>query len=309
MAHHPPRSMSKHGTIKRYALILEKVRRRQYPSFEDIRDFLADHDLEVSRRTIQRDIEQIRYEFGVEVLYDRHRNGYAIDLENSVDIPSFMRFLEIVNTAQLLTDSLRESKESLEHLMFESDGEFRGSGHLRPLLGAIRDRRRVAFDYTKFTARPSSTHYQVEPYLLKEYQNRWYLVGISVRVGAFRIFGLDRMVGLKVLDETFERVPGTDPRQLFGHTVGLTYNEKGPERVVLSFTPLQGKYIQSLPLHHSQEVLKDTDRELRICLFVVPNFEFKQKILMHGATVKVLEPAWLAAEIRDTLQAAARKYK
>lgn len=302
------RTMSTHGTIKRYSLIIEKTRRNMYPSFEDIRDFLADHDFKVSRRTIQRDIEQIRFDFGVEVVYDRHRNGYAIDHEHSVDVPSFLRFLEIVNTAQLLADSLKDCKDGLDHLMFESDGGFPGTEHLKPLLGAIRDRRKVVFEYTKFSAQKSGNHYQVEPYLLKEYQNRWYLVGISVQADDFRIFGLDRISGLSVEDETFEHRPGVDPRELFGHTVGLTYNENPPEYVELSFTPLQGKYIKSLPLHHSQEVLIDTDEELRISLFVNPNFEFKQKILMQGDAVKVLEPTWLAMEIRATLKKAAGLY-
>jgi predicted DNA-binding transcriptional regulator YafY len=301
--------MSRHGTIKRYSLILEKIHRRLFPSFTEIQEYLFNHGFEVSKRTVQRDIEQIRNEFGVEIVFDHFRGGYGIDLGKSVDIPSFIRFLEIVNTAQLLMDSLRECKDGLDYLMFESDGEFRGSEHLKPLLGAIRDRRKVAISYHKFKSQESAVDYIVDPYLLKEYQNRWYLVGISARADDFRIFGLDRIQSLRVGDELFKRRRGVDPRELFGHTVGLTYNENPPEYVELSLTPLQGKYIKSLPLHHSQEVLVDTDEELRISLFVNPNFEFKQKILMQGDAVKVLEPTWLAMEIRATLKKAAKQYK
>jgi len=67
--------MSKHGTIRRYTLIIEKIKRGQHPSFGDIKDYLYEHGFEVGDRTIQRDIEQIRYEFALEISYDRQKNG------------------------------------------------------------------------------------------------------------------------------------------------------------------------------------------------------------------------------------------
>lgn len=95
--------MSKHGTIRRYTLEIEKIRRGQFPSFQEIKDYLFEHGFEIGARTIQRDIEQIRFEFGIEIKYDRDKNGYYIDYVNSLNIESFFRFLEIVNTAELLT--------------------------------------------------------------------------------------------------------------------------------------------------------------------------------------------------------------
>ncbi len=96
--------MSKHGTIRRYTLEIEKIRRGQSPSFDEIKNYLHNHGFEVGDRTIQRDIEQIRFEFGVEIKYNRDKNGYFIDYENSINIESFFRFLEIVNTAEWLYD-------------------------------------------------------------------------------------------------------------------------------------------------------------------------------------------------------------
>src|SRR5690606_39093181 len=104
--------MSKHGTIRRYTLIIEKMKRGQFPSFQDIKTYLHDHGFEIGDRTIQRDIEQIRFEFGIEIKYDRTGNGYFIDYENSLNVESFFRFLEIVNTAELLTESLHESRDT-----------------------------------------------------------------------------------------------------------------------------------------------------------------------------------------------------
>lgn len=299
--------MSKHGTIRRYALIIEKVRRKLHPSFRDIRDYLFDHGFEVSDRTLQRDIEQIRCEFGVEITYHRIHQGYYIDQEKSPNFDNFLRFLELANTAELLTESLKESHNSLEYISFESQGDLRGCEYLKPLLFAVRNHRVVSFVYEKFKS-SSPRRRMVEPYLLKEYQKRWYLVGISGSIKEFRIYGIDRIENLKVLDRTFSPDPGTDPRDLFLHTVGLTYTEGDPQFVELSFTPLQGKYVKSLPLHHSQEIIRDNADELRVKLFVNPNFEFRQRILMLGDAVKVIKPQGLANEIQAALNAALARY-
>src|SRR5690606_30130714 len=106
--------MSKQGTVRRYILIIEKLGRKQFPSFDEIKNYLSNHDFEVSNRTIQRDIEQIRSEFGIEIEYNRFKNGYYINEDLSPYIESFVRFFEIVNTADLLIESLKESKNPLD---------------------------------------------------------------------------------------------------------------------------------------------------------------------------------------------------
>ncbi|HQB23999.1 MAG TPA: WYL domain-containing protein, partial [Bacteroidales bacterium] len=68
--------MSKHGEIRRYSLILEIIRNNHYPSFQTIKEHLHGCGFQVGDRTIQRDIEQIRYDFGVEVVYDHYKKGY-----------------------------------------------------------------------------------------------------------------------------------------------------------------------------------------------------------------------------------------
>jgi len=300
--------MSKHGTIRRYTLIIEKIGQDQHPSFEELKDYLFDHGFEISDRTIQRDIEEIRFDFGIEITYDRHRNGYYIDKELSVNMDNFLRFLEIAHTAELLTDSLRESKESLNYIAFESQGNLRGNELLKPLLMAIRNRRKVSFIHENFST-GKKTKYSVRPYLLKEYMNRWYLVGTLIGSDEFRTFGIDRILDLQIRKETFRKQPKADPMGLFEHTVGLTYSLNKQEEVILSFTPLQGKYIKSLPLHHSQMVLKDNKKELRIKLDIIPNYEFKQQVLMLGETVQVIRPGWLADEVKKSLKAALKRYK
>lgn len=96
--------MSKLGAIRRYTLIIEKIGRGQFPSFEDLKDYLHQHGFEVSARTIQRAIEQIRVDFQIEIKYDRDKNGYCIDYENSINFINSECIFEFF----LLTNSLKK---------------------------------------------------------------------------------------------------------------------------------------------------------------------------------------------------------
>lgn len=293
--------MSKHGTIRRYTLEIEKIRRGQFPSFQEIKDYLFEHGFEIGDRTIQRDIEQIRFEFGIEIKYDRDKNGYYIDYENSLNIESFFRFLEIVNTTELLTESLLESKDSLKHISFDTGGGLKGIENLKPLLKAIKDNRKISFTHFNFHTE-KSRKYTLKPYLLKEYQNRWYVVGIIGGFNEFRTFGIDRIENLEIKTETFKPDKKLNPIEMFNKTIGLVYSENTPQTIVLSFTPTQGKYVKTLPLHTSQRILIDDEQECRISLEVVPNYELTQQTLKHGETVKVVEPQWLKDEIKGILK-------
>ncbi len=300
--------MSKHGTIRRYTLELELIKSGRYPSFQEIKDYLFDYGFEISIRTIQRDIEQIRYEFGIEITYNRNKNGYFINYENDFDIESFFRFLEIVNTAELLTESLYESKNSLKYISFDTAGGFKGTKHLKPILTAIREHRKISFTHYNFHT-GKTKKYTIKPYLIKEYDNRWYVVGLLGDVQGFRTFGIDRIKNLEVKAEKFDYNESFNPKEIFEKTIGIIYSQNTVQNIILSFTPTQGNYIKSLPLHKSQKILVDNEKEFRVSINVVPNYELTQLILKQGDTVKVIEPKWLADEIKEKLKKTLKKYR
>lgn len=299
--------MSTHGTIRRYTLIIEKIGSGQYPSFKEIKEFLFGQGFEVSDRTLQRDIEQIRYEFGIEFAYDRSKNGYYVDESLSVDMDSFLRFLEIVNTAEVLSESLSDSKEALNYISFDTGGGLKGLEYLPKVLRAIKDQRIMRVVHHTYYSEKART-FKLEPYLLKEYQNRWYIIANVRGMNEMRTFAVDRIEALEILTDTFKRDPNIDVRENFRHVVGLVYSINQLEDVELSFTAFQGNYIKSLPLHHSQHILIDDENELRVSYKIIPNFEFTQKILMHGENVKVIKPDWLRDEIKVLLQNALNQY-
>ena len=299
--------MSQHGTIRRYSLIVEKARTRSYPSLKELGEYLFTHGFEHSERTLQRDIEQLRNEFGIEITYSYVRRGYFIDEANSVHTDSFLRFLSIVNTAHLFTESLQESKKILNYIDFENQGSLKGLEYLRPLLFAINNCRQVALLYKKFQS-SSKKNYVLWPYMLKEYQSRWYVLGMTDQKDFLVTFGVDRICELKVMTETFRPRADIHPDKLFAHTIGVTHSISKVEQVILSFTPHQGHYIKTLPLHASQKVLIDNEQELRISLQIVINYECIQRILIQGDTVRVLSPQSLVEKIKTNLENTLKKY-
>jgi predicted DNA-binding transcriptional regulator YafY len=132
-------------------------------------------------------------------------------------------------------------------------------------------------------------------------------LGHDEEAGKVKTFGLDRMQQVQLLQPFLEAAP-FDYKKLFEHTFGITCLEEAPSLVVLSFTPHQGKYIKSLPLHHSQQILLDNENELRISLLVVLNYDLKMQLLSYGSKVEVMEPPQLRQEIAEELQKAVKKY-
>ena len=300
--------MSARGKIKRYSLIIEKLSKKGgYPSFNELKDFLISNGFEESKRTIQRDLEDIRDEFGVEITYDSSKNGYYIDEAESPKFDAFVRFLELVNTAELLKESLQTSKKTLEHISFDKDAGLKGIKHLKILLEAIRSHREITFTHYNFQKDTHKTH-ALKPYLLKEYTNRWYIVGAKDEVEEYRNFGVDRISDLKMTENTFIPDQDIDVAYLYNDVIGMVYSENTKEEVILSFTAMQGNYIKTLPLHHSQEILIDSPNELKVLLNLIPNYELEERIFMYNSNVKVLKPVWLAKKIKDKLIKALEQY-
>ncbi len=299
--------MSKHGAIKRYTLTIEKINSGQYPSFQQIKDFLFEYGFAVSNRTLQRDIEQIRFEFGVEIKYDRYKNGYFIDKEESLNLDDFFTFLEMANTSEILSESLKENKDSLKYIDFDTNPQLKGIEYLQPILQAIKEHRKISFTHQNFHT-DNLRKYTLKPYLLKAYRNRWYVVGILGNTTDFRIFGIDRLAELIVQTDFFEVNKELDAKVVFDQTIGLSYSVNPVEEIVLNFTVEQGKYVKTLPLHHSQKILADNANGLRISIMVAPNYELIQEILKYGNTVKVEKPQWLVDEIISNLKDTLRKY-
>ena len=166
------------------------------------------------------------------------------------------------------------------------------------MLKAISERRVLKFKYQKHGSDDVSENF-LEPYLIKEAKNFWYVIGKRINKKEQKVltFALDRIHEMQLTDETFTDSE-IDKKNFFKNVVGVTLGEGKPEKVVLSFSPLQGKYVKTIPIHASQQIIKETKTELKISLELVINHELKMQLLSYGENVKVLQPKTLAEEIK-----------
>ena len=299
--------MSIHGKIKRYFLIIEKVSRVSYSPLSEIQEYLLTHDFEVSRRTFVRDLTEIRNEFGIEIIYDYSRKGYVLDKENSMNLDTISRLLQTAISTEALLDNIHDSKNMMNYIDYGSDVELKGMELFEPPLKAVKEYKVVRFkheNYNTGTIKP----YELCPYLLKEYQKRWYVVGTVNGTESIRTFGIDRIEDFKLLPDTFKRNESLNPKPYFLDIIGLNYSEYEVEEVVVVFTPLQAKYLKAYPIHKSQAIIAENNDKVEMRFILKPNYEFQERLLMFGKNVTVLKPLWLKEKIKTSLKEALENY-
>ena len=289
--------MSMHRTIIRYFLIINRVKQPGYPSLQALSDMLEGHDFNISLRTLQRDLENIRNDFGIEIRYNVHHRGYYIDTEASLEMGSIIRFMEMAVLSGAFSEVYLEGRKVQDYVSFDAEGLVRGVEYLSPILFALRNRRQLSISHQKFGDKKPTT-LSVKPGLLKEYQNRWYLVGTRVKGGGIRTFALDRIKAMELEEATFDEKETEGIREMFVHVIGISYPERKPQFIEITVAATQWNYIESLPWHPSQEVLSRDEETVTFRLFVVQNYELEEKILAQGKNIKKINPAWLAEKIQ-----------
>lgn len=180
-------------------------------------------------------------------------------------------------------------------------------GHMIPkIVEAINIKSIITFKYQKFDDEKVK-EVKLQPYLLKEDRHLWYVLGKNHK-DHFITYALDRISELNILEDKF--LPDDfDFEDYFKYSFGITVTDDEPINVILGFSCLQGKYIKALPIHPTQKILIDTDKELRISVEVKPSYEFYEKILGYGANIKVLSPPEIVNELKEKLEEASNQYK
>ncbi len=288
--------MSKSEYLHRYLLIIRRLEKGE-ASLEEINDFLRKKSelektsFEISIRTFQRDRKEIYALYAIYIEYDFKRKVYYITNDDQTDLS--IRSLEAFE----LFNALKMS-DSISQFVQVEKATPSGAGHFHTLLKAIKERKIVAMTYQKFGYDEAVDVY-IEPYALKEFEGRWYMIGKLAAQGKMRIYGLDRINDLYVMSYKFDKpANGWNVKDYFKDYFGIFHTEETkPERVVLSFSPEQVRYVETLKLHHSQNPLVDNDMEYRVELFIHITFDFIQKVLSYADEVKVIEPASLKKEI------------
>jgi len=295
--------MAQRETTSRHHLIIKKLRSAKRVTFDEISDYLAretqiqGYDFNISQRTFQRDILEIGDIYGIYIKYDFSGKFYHIE----EDLGS--EFRDRLFEAFDVYNALKVNEHNRQYVYLEKR-RAKGTEHLYDLLHAIKNRLQVSFSYQKFY-KDLPEKRTTNPLALKEFKYRWYLFAQDDCDNLVKTYALDRMTELEISKIHFPENPDFDMDEIQKYCFGIIMpiNEQ-PQKVVLSFEPFQGKYIKSLPLHETQKVLIDNDKELRISLNIYLTHDFKMELMSYGESVKVVEPKHFAKEIKASYQRA-----
>jgi len=202
----------------------------------------------------------------------------------------------LLNTLAV-NNMINESYQIKSRILFEQIPS--GQNFLKPIVEAMSENRTLLLTYQSFH-RPEPNEFEVEPWCVKVFKQRWYLLAKSLYYGTPRIYALDRIVDLDSTENKFKLPKDFDAESFFRQSYGIIINENDKaQRVVIRVMNGQQKYVRTLPWHHSQKEVAKTDAYSDFQFYIRPTFDFEQEILSHGADVEVLEPQWLRDEIGD----------
>lgn len=304
--------MTRYSQIKRWEILISLLRRKPFLSKKDLIAILEeDYGIAISVRTFERDLSDLGSEMGIFITYCHQQKGYHITRENEDQVISFLQFAGRIFLGDLFRDALKDFKDLTDQVKPEDYSFYEGVNHLQPILLALRNRLKISFIHENFQ-RNTRTPYQITPFQLREYDRRWYVVGIPDGEDHIKTFGLSRISGLKTLGlASLQPEDFSEQLKKFDRVIGLNYDAHDKAEIIrLAVSPRQYKYLKTLPLHKSQEKeSKLPDGRIEVSLFVIPNYELKMQLLKLGDQIEVLEPEFLRKKIKETLTSTLTQYQ
>ena len=300
--------MAKQDYIFRYLTIIKKIRRSGETTYKEINAYIKkeseflDRPFSISPRTFMRDLNEIRMLFKIDIRYDFSKGVYYIAEDQHSDLNN--RMLESIETI----NSLRMVSDVTQYMFFEKR-KAHGTHHFYGLIHAIKNRVVIRLVHQKYdTDEPRER--LAEPYALKESRGRWYLLARDRNDRRVKTFGLDRILDFQTTPNRFNYPFDLDVNAMFRYCFGvINLEDSNPEEIVLSFEPEQGKYIKSYPIHESQTILADNDRELQVRLTLFITHDLIMELLSYGTHVKVISPSGLMTALRKIYLGAASQYE
>ena len=287
--------MSTAGLINRYVWFVTTIYNRGPISLEEIQCHFEAHfgrGEVLSERQFHRYTDAVEELFDIEIKYSRSQRGYIVADREGIDNMGMRKWL--IQTFSV-NNILHESHDLKNRILLENVPS--GQQHLTTIVDAMRESVALSMTYHSFHREEPST-FEVEPYCVKLFEQRWYMLGMSDKL---RIYALDRIVALEPTERTFKLPKKFDAEKFFADHYGIIIGDEDfdVEPVALKVDWWQSKYLRTLPLHHSQVEVECGEEysifEYRLC----PSFDFRQKVLSMGAAVEVLTPAKLIAKVRD----------
>lgn len=263
--------------------------------------------LPIARSTFNRHRDAILDMLGLIIDCDK-KDGFRYYIDNDYvlnedSIQNWMFSTLSVNSV------LTESKGVYERILLEripSDGE-----NLHKFIEAMKLGVRIKVNYRRYGDDASKSYMKVDPFFVRLFNKRWYgLVRFPDPTGNLFTLAFDRIVSLELTDEKFKYDKDFDPTGWFRDSYGIVRDPEVPvEKILIRAFGREVNYLRDLPMHASQVEVETTEEYSDFQLTLSPTADFFSPLLSRGAAIKILEPQWLADEIKILHQAAIDLYK
>ena len=290
--------MSTAGLINRYVWFVTTIYNRGPITLEEIQRRFESHfgrGEELSERQFHRYTDAVEELFDIEIKYSRTRRGYVVADREGIDNMGMRKWL--IQTISV-NNILHESQDLKNRILLENVPS--GQQHLTTIVDAMRESVALSMTYQSFWMDDPAT-FEVEPYCVKLFEQRWYMLGKSEGYDDLRIYALDRIKALEPTERKFKLPKKFDAVKFFEDYYGIIISDVDYDvcPVALLVDAQQSNYLRTLPLHHTQVEVERNDEysifEYRLC----PTFDFRQKILSMGGAIEVLAPQKLVYQFND----------
>ena len=235
-------------------------------------------------------------------------------LEESIQVlrqfKEFSLFREMGGILQKLEDKVfRESSRKMPIIYMEKNEHLKGIEHLDALYQAINKQIVLKIEYQSFKS-DRRIIYTVHPYILKEFNNRWFLVGRREKDSLIMTLALDRIEGIDYDLKLDYCLVSFDAEDYYRNTYGVTVKPlEQAEEVELLIDHINAPYVETKPFHISQKIKeRHDDGSITIMLKLHNNYEFERLILGFGPGIEVLQPTRLKRRIKQLLRRALENY-
>lgn len=259
----------------------------------------------MARTSFNRHREDIEDVFGIRIVCNRS-DGWRYSIENCNDIDSHSVQNWMANTLSL-NNIISDGKAVHDRIMLETVPT-EGS-HLQQVVEAMKLSRKIKIGYRKYHTSETKL-YVVEPYCVKLYHRRWYLLARYTETKEFRVFAFDRIENVEVTKNRFKLDVRFSAHEYFRECFGvtLTVSEK-VERIVLRAFGTQRFYMRDLPIHSSQKLLMQAADYTEYEVTLRPTDDFIAHLLSCGSWIKVISPPSLAEKVATYARAIVSRYE
>jgi hypothetical protein len=269
-------------------------------SFEDIANkwdnaYINDQHQPLKLRTFHNHRNAILMQFGVVIECQRGSNLYYIDNPDALENDSINQWLL---DSFAVSNLLMDNRSISDRIMLEDVPS--GRYYLEIITTAMRDNRQIVIDYEDFFGN-TVQGLKVNPYFIRLFKRRWYVMALVLPGKEIYRFGLDRIKHLEVLDSKFSYPKNFSPQDYYTDYYGV-FHDAEPMTICLKAYGVKANYLRSLPLHHSQHEIESNGEYTIFEYLIAPTFDFVQEILSHGNQMEVLSPDSFRQQLKAIIQ-------